>query len=444
MRKDDDGLEEFKKTFGLEVATSSVDELLQHELDAVVVSSPHSLHREHAVAALAAGAHVLVEKPMTVHLADAQAIQAAAELHGRVATVAHGWNYSRLATWAREVIGSGELGRITSVTGYMASCLTELFSGRSGYGVEDVGGFAVEAESATWAQAGAGGGYLYGQLSHLLGLALWLLPNEPEETFARARLLENGVDLDVQVSVAFGDGLIGSFSGPRPPAVGDASCLRSPDRRRERGARPRLRARARPGAAAGRPQPRRGAEVAARALAGGWRGHVRVQGARSPPDRRLPRRETPDQAPVDVGCARSRSWRAPGACSRPIGRSRSPRSPRRRGDVAMSDRLAGSRTHFERARKSLAGGVASNMRVSQRPVPLAVERGAGPRLWDVDGNEYLDFGLAYGPMILGHSPAAVVAAMHRQLDRGLCFGACHPLEAELAEAICGSCPPPSW
>ena len=102
----------------------------------------------------------------------------------------------------------------------------------------------------------------------------------------------------------------------------------------------------------------------------------------------------------------------------------------------MSDRLAGSRTHFERARKSLAGGVASNMRVSQRPVPLAVERGAGPRLWDVDGNEYLDFGLAYGPMILGHSPAAVVAAMHLQLDRGLCFGACHPLEAELAEAIC--------
>ena len=104
--------------------------------------------------------------------------------------------------------------------------------------------------------------------------------------------------------------------------------------------------------------------------------------------------------------------------------------------TTATDRLTGSHAHFARARRSLAGGVASNMRVSQRPVPLAVERGEGPRLWDVDGNEYLDFGLAYGPMILGHSPAAVVAAMREQLDRGLCFGACHPLEAELAEAIC--------
>ena len=213
VRKDDDGLEEFKRTFGLEVATSSVEELLACDLDGVVVSSPHRFHREHAVAALAAGAHVLVEKPMTVTLADARAIAEAARVHERTATVAHGWNYSRMATWAHDALAEGRLGKITSVTGYMASCLTELFAGRSGYGVQDVGGFAVEAEADTWARAGAGGGYLYGQLSHLLGLALWLLPQEPEEVFARAALLENGVDLDVQVSVAFADGLLGSFSG---------------------------------------------------------------------------------------------------------------------------------------------------------------------------------------------------------------------------------------
>jgi predicted dehydrogenase len=213
VRKDDDGLDAFKRAFDLEVATSSVDELLERDLDGVVVSSPHALHREHAVAALAAGAHVLVEKPMTVHLADATEILDEAHRHGRTATVAHGWNYSRMATWAYDVLAAGELGRITSVTGYMASCLTELFSGRAGYGVEDIGGFAVEAESDTWASAGSGGGYLYGQLSHLLGLALWLLPRDPVEVFARAALLGNGVDLDVQVSVAFGDGMIGSFSG---------------------------------------------------------------------------------------------------------------------------------------------------------------------------------------------------------------------------------------
>ena len=289
VRKDDDGLEEFKRTFGLEVATSSVDELLRHDLDAVVVSSPHSLHREHAVAALASGAHVLVEKPMTVHLADARAIQAAADLHGRVATVAHGWNYSRLATWAHEVIAGGELGRITSVTGYMASCLTELFSGARGMASRTSAASRSRPRAPRGRRRARAAGYLYGQLSHLLGLALWLLPNEPEETFARARLLDNGVDLDVQVSVEFGDGLIGSFSGHghQPWVMRHACDLRiagengvlALDFERER-AQVLLQ---------GDREPRRGADIAARAPAGRRRGHVRVHGARAPPDRRLPR-----------------------------------------------------------------------------------------------------------------------------------------------------------
>jgi predicted dehydrogenase len=213
VRKDDAGLDEFQRTFGFEVATSSVPELLASGLDGVVVSSPHRLHREHAEAALAAGAQVLVEKPLTVQLSEARAIVDAARRGGRVATVAHGWNYSRMARWAEEALAADEIGPVRSVTGYMASCLTELFAGRAGYGVENVGGYAVEAEAETWARAGAGGGYLYGQLSHLLGLALWLAPQEPENVFARAHLLENGVDLDVQVSVRFADGLVGSFSG---------------------------------------------------------------------------------------------------------------------------------------------------------------------------------------------------------------------------------------
>lgn len=213
VRKDEQGLEAFRQEFGLQVATSSVAELLAAGVDGVVVSSPHSLHREHAVAALAAGAHVLVEKPLTVTLADAKAVAAAAQAAGRTVGVAHGWNYSRLTTWAKAVLEEQRLGRITSVTGYMSSCLTDLFSGRSGYGVLDVGGFPVEAETDTWAKAGAGGGYLYGQLSHLLALGLWLVPSQPEDVFARAHLLENGVDLDIQVSVALEGGVVGSFSG---------------------------------------------------------------------------------------------------------------------------------------------------------------------------------------------------------------------------------------
>jgi len=213
VRKDDSGLGAFRSEFGLEVATSSVAELLAAGVDGVVVSSPHSLHREHAVAALEAGAHVLVEKPMAVTLADAEALATAAAAAGREVGVAYGWNYSRLTAWAKEALEQGHLGRITSVTAYMSSCLTDLFSGKSGYAVVDVGGFAVEVETDTWARSDAGGGYLYGQLSHLLGLGLWLVPNEPEDVLARAVLLDNGVDLDIQVSVGLAGGVIGSFSG---------------------------------------------------------------------------------------------------------------------------------------------------------------------------------------------------------------------------------------
>jgi predicted dehydrogenase len=213
VRKNDEGLDAFRNHFGLEIATSSVDELLAAGLDGVVVSSPHVLHREHAIAALEAGAHVLVEKPMTVKVADAEAIRDAAQAAGRTVSVAHGWNYNRLAIWAKEMIDAGRIGRVTSVTGYKASCLTDLFSGVAGYGAVDVGGFPVEVEVETWARADEGGGYLYGQLSHLLGLGLLLAPGEPENVFARANLLDNGCDLDVQVSVQLDEGVIGSFSG---------------------------------------------------------------------------------------------------------------------------------------------------------------------------------------------------------------------------------------
>src|SRR5258706_35907 len=83
--------------------------------------SPTALAGEPAVAALEAGVHVLVEKPMAVTLADAEAIGAAASAAGRTAAVAYGWNYSRLSIWAKEMLEAGRIGRVTSVTAYKAS-----------------------------------------------------------------------------------------------------------------------------------------------------------------------------------------------------------------------------------------------------------------------------------------------------------------------------------
>ena len=60
---------------------------------------------------------------------------------------------------------------------------------------------------------------------------------------------------------------------------------------------------------------------------------------------------------------------------------------------------------YERTRKSLAGGVSSNVRYAATPVPLFFTRGEGARLYDVDGNVHIDYVLGNGPAILGRSPS---------------------------------------
>ena len=69
-------------------------------------------------------------------------------------------------------------------------------------------------------------------------------------------------------------------------------------------------------------------------------------------------------------------------------------------------------------------------------VPLFVERGEGARIWDVDGNEYLDYVGSWGPAILGHAPKVIVEAVRDAATRGLSFGIPNPLEVEMAELIC--------
>jgi len=67
--------------------------------------------------------------------------------------------------------------------------------------------------------------------------------------------------------------------------------------------------------------------------------------------------------------------------------------------------------------------------------PKYLARGRGARVWDVDGNEYLDMSMAVGPLVLGYGYPAVDDAIRRQLDAGITFSLMHPLEVEVAETI---------
>ena len=100
----------------------------------------------------------------------------------------------------------------------------------------------------------------------------------------------------------------------------------------------------------------------------------------------------------------------------------------------MSDKYSTSRALLERARRSLAGGVSSPFR-AKLPVPLYWADARGSRLTDVDGNEYIDYALAWGPLILGHCHPELVEAMRRHAEMPINYGAQHRLEIDVAEKI---------
>ena len=89
---------------------------------------------------------------------------------------------------------------------------------------------------------------------------------------------------------------------------------------------------------------------------------------------------------------------------------------------------------WDRARTLMPAGVSSPVRMFA-PHPVFFEGGEGAWLRDVDGKRYLDLNLAFGPMILGHAPPAVVQAVQAQAAMGSLLGAPSPLEPELAALI---------
>ena len=89
---------------------------------------------------------------------------------------------------------------------------------------------------------------------------------------------------------------------------------------------------------------------------------------------------------------------------------------------------------YEKARKVMPGGVSSPVRAID-PYPFYVQKASDSRIWDVDGNLYIDYCMGYGPLILGHAHPAVYAAVAEQLKSGWDYGTPVKAEIDLAERI---------
>src|SRR5688572_26104757 len=103
---------------------------------------------------------------------------------------------------------------------------------------------------------------------------------------------------------------------------------------------------------------------------------------------------------------------------------------------------AKSEALFADALKHIPGGVNSPVRAFRAVggQPFFVNRAAGAHLWDVDGNDYIDYVGTWGPAILGHAHPKIVEAVQNAARHGTSFGIPNPFEVEMARMICDAVP----
>jgi glutamate-1-semialdehyde 2,1-aminomutase len=120
-----------------------------------------------------------------------------------------------------------------------------------------------------------------------------------------------------------------------------------------------------------------------------------------------------------------------------------PSTPQSEFGIETDRSVEKSRLWFERAKRVLAGGISSSARTTSTGAaahPLYITHGRGSRIYDADGNQFIDYLLGYGSLILGHSNRGINDFLKRQIEKGTMFGTCNTVEVQLAEQICRMVP----
>lgn len=190
--------------FGIPRYFTDFTQLLRSGIaDGVVVTVPHTAHYPVCRAALDAGLHVLVEKPMTVDAADAWDLVRRSERAGRHLMVGQTFHFTSVAQWVRTAVP--RLGELVQIVGTFASHTERLFRGESAL---------PDGRGGTYADPKlAGGGQGHAQLSHLLGVVCWTTGLRAAEVFGYLDNRGLAVDLVDSITVRFAGGAQGSFTG---------------------------------------------------------------------------------------------------------------------------------------------------------------------------------------------------------------------------------------
>ncbi|TNJ63533.1 Gfo/Idh/MocA family oxidoreductase [Paenibacillus hemerocallicola] len=187
-----------KQKFGLDRAAEYDDhaEMLNGgDVDAVIICSPHTLHARHAEEALAAGKHVLIEKPMTCSSEEAKHLIATAERAGKVLQVSFQRHFLPPFLYIRSAIADGVIGKLASVTATLYQNWKQ-------------------SQEGTWRQMPelSGGGMLMDSGSHIIDVLLWTTGLTPQQLSVQLECHGAPVEVDTLTAFRFAEGGIGSMN----------------------------------------------------------------------------------------------------------------------------------------------------------------------------------------------------------------------------------------
>ena len=181
------------------IETDLREMLRKHQPDAIIIATPHTLHFEHASAALAAGCHVFVEKPMVTRAADAHALAEKAAKSGRILTIGYNTPCTAEFNYLRQVIrqphGANGLGKLEIISAHLSQNW-------------------MRWTMNSWRQdpALSGGGMAYDSGAHLLNSLCWTVESRISEVFAFIDSLDRPVDVNAAINVRFENGVLATLA----------------------------------------------------------------------------------------------------------------------------------------------------------------------------------------------------------------------------------------
>ncbi len=177
----------------------------QAKPDAVVISTPHTLHFQHGMQALDAGCHVLMEKPMVTDSADAHELAKKVEVTGKVFVIGYNTPCTPVISYIRDTIRNGELGKLELVSGWLSQNW-------------------MKATTGTWRQNPdlSGGGQMYDSGAHIFNTLVWTVEQPIEAVQAFVDNHGTAVDINGTANIRFENGVMATIviSGNCPMSGG--------------------------------------------------------------------------------------------------------------------------------------------------------------------------------------------------------------------------------